>query len=52
VYSPIESNGNALAFFDRPIAARLGVATYAIYGWPLMARRRRPVGVLEPETAP
>jgi TctA family transporter len=40
VSSMIKSDGNALAFFSRPIAASLGALTIAIWLWPLVKRRR------------
>jgi TctA family transporter len=40
VSSLIKSNGNALAFFERPIAATLGVVTILIWLSPLLRRRR------------
>jgi TctA family transporter len=41
VTSMIKADGNWLAFFERPIAAVLGVATIAVWLWPLVAWRRR-----------
>jgi putative tricarboxylic transport membrane protein len=41
VSSLIKSDGNALAFFERPIAATLGVVTILIWLSPLLRRRRR-----------
>ena len=38
VSSLIKSDGDALAFFSRPIAATLGVMTFAIWLWPLAKR--------------
>ncbi len=35
VTSMIKANGNPLAFFERPIAASLGVVTFVILFWPL-----------------
>jgi TctA family transporter len=43
VSSLIKADGNVLAFFERPIAATLGVVTFAIWLSPLL-RRRRPAG--------
>jgi TctA family transporter len=45
VSSLIKSDGSVLAFFSRPIAATLGVVTFAIWLWPLAKRQfaRRPV---------
>ncbi|KQW40161.1 tripartite tricarboxylate transporter permease [Rhizobacter sp. Root404] len=40
VSSLIKSNGSALAFFERPIAATLGVVTILIWLSPLLRRRR------------
>jgi len=44
VSSMIKADGNLAAFFSRPIAATLGVLTFAIWLWPgvrsLLARRR------------
>ena len=40
VSSLIKSDGNLLAFFSRPIAATLGVITFAIWLSPLLKRRR------------
>ncbi len=44
VTSLIKSDGNPLAFFERPIAAALGALTIAIWLWPLAKRaiRARP----------
>jgi len=39
--SMIKADGNLLAFFDRPIAAVLGVFTLAIWGFALVAAARR-----------
>jgi putative tricarboxylic transport membrane protein len=36
--SLIKADGNFLAFFERPIAAALGVLTLLIWGWPLFKR--------------
>jgi len=36
--SLIKADGNFLAFFERPIAAVLGVLTLLIWGWPLFRR--------------
>lgn len=41
VSSLIKSDGNVLAFFGRPIAATLGVITFAIWLSPLLRSRRR-----------
>jgi len=41
VSSLIKSDGNVLAFFGRPIAATLGVITFAIWLSPLLRLRRR-----------
>jgi len=46
--SMIKSDGNLLGFFERPIAAVLGVITLAIWAWVILgwmlrvARGRRP----------
>jgi hypothetical protein len=34
----IKSEGRLLAFFERPIAAGLGVVTLLVWGWPVMRR--------------
>jgi TctA family transporter len=39
VSSLIKSDGSVLAFFSRPIAATLGVVTFAIWLWPLVKRQ-------------
>jgi len=45
VTSMIKSDGNLLAFFDRPVAAALGGLTLAVWFLPLLLRRiRRLVG--------
>ena len=41
VTSMIKSEGNVLAFFERPIAATLGVLTLAVWFLPLLLRRLR-----------
>ena len=41
VSSLIKADGNVLAFFSRPIAATLGVITFAIWLSPLLKLRRR-----------
>ena len=43
VSSLIKADGNVLAFFERPIAATLGVVTLAISLSPLVRRRRAAV---------
>src|SRR5438093_10756278 len=42
VTSMIKSDGDLLAFFSRPIAATLGVLTFAIWTWPLLKSWRKP----------
>jgi TctA family transporter len=49
--SKIKSDGNLLGFFERPIAAVLGVITLAIWAWVILAwmlrvarARRAPIG--------
>jgi TctA family transporter len=45
----IKSDGRLLAFFDRPIAAALGVMTLAVWFLPLLLRRLRVLaGIGEP----
>jgi TctA family transporter len=39
--SMIKSNGNPVAFFERPVAAILGVITIAIWLAPLFLKWRR-----------
>jgi putative tricarboxylic transport membrane protein len=39
--SMIKSGGDLLAFFERPIAAGLGLATILIWLWPLLTRIQR-----------
>jgi TctA family transporter len=39
--SLVKADGNVLAFFERPIAATLGVVTIAIWAAPLLRRRLR-----------
>ena len=52
ITSMIKSDGNLLAFFERPIAATLGVLTLAVWFLPLLMRRlRRLAGVDEPAGA-
>ncbi|QPC44179.1 tripartite tricarboxylate transporter permease [Kaustia mangrovi] len=41
ITSMIKSDGDLLAFFDRPIAAALGAATLAIWLWPVAMRAWR-----------
>jgi putative tricarboxylic transport membrane protein len=41
VTSMIKSDGNLLAFFDRPVAATLGVMTLAVWFLPILMRRLR-----------
>lgn len=52
IQSLISSQGNLLAFFDRPISAVLGIATILVWAWPLarllIRGRRRPAAA--PET--
>jgi TctA family transporter len=36
----IKSDGRFLGFFERPIAACLGIATILIWLWPLVSRLR------------
>jgi TctA family transporter len=36
ITSMIKSDGRFLAFFERPIAALLGVATLLVWAWPAM----------------
>ena len=36
ISSMIKADGRLLAFFERPIAAGLGVLTIAVLAWPLM----------------
>lgn len=49
VTSMIKSNNNIFGFFERPIAASLGVVTFTILFWPvaswLVRRLRQPAGV-------
>ncbi len=40
VTSMIKADGNPLAFFERPVAGVLGVATLLVWSWPLVMRRR------------
>jgi TctA family transporter len=48
ITSMIKSEGHLLAFFERPIAATLGVMTLAVWFLPLLMRRlRRLAGVGE-----
>jgi TctA family transporter len=35
INSMIKANGNPMAFFERPIAAFLGTATFVILFWPV-----------------
>jgi TctA family transporter len=39
ISSMIKGDGRLLAFFERPIAAGLGVLTLAVLAWPLLRRR-------------
>jgi TctA family transporter len=39
ISSMIKADGRLLAFFERPIAAGLGVLTLAVLAWPLLRRR-------------
>ena len=48
--SMIKSNGDLMAFFDRPIAAVLGVVTLAAWTWIVVTAVRRPARAL-PEPA-
>ena len=48
ITSMIKSDGRFLAFFERPIAASLGVATLLIWAWPLVRLLRRPRGAAAP----
>ena len=41
VTSMIKSDGNLLAFFERPVAATLGVMTLAVWFLPILMRRLR-----------
>jgi TctA family transporter len=41
VTSMIKSDGNLLAFFERPVAATLGVLTLAVWFLPILMRRLR-----------
>jgi putative tricarboxylic transport membrane protein len=41
ISSMIKSDGRLMGFFERPIAAGLGVLTLIIWLWPLLAWRRR-----------
>jgi putative tricarboxylic transport membrane protein len=50
VSSLIKADGNVLAFFERPIAATLGVVTLAIWLSPLLRRRRRAAGATSAAT--
>jgi putative tricarboxylic transport membrane protein len=46
VTSMIKSEGHLIAFFERPVAATLGVLTLAVWFLPLLMRRlRRLAGV-------
>ena len=41
VTSMIKAEGNSLAFFERPVAGVLGVATLLVWAWPLVRPWRR-----------
>ena len=41
VTSLIKAEGNPLAFFERPVAGTLGVATLLVWAWPAVMRWRR-----------
>jgi TctA family transporter len=41
ISSMIKSDGRLIGFFERPIAAGLGVLTLIVWLWPLLAWRRR-----------
>jgi putative tricarboxylic transport membrane protein len=41
ISSMIKSDGRLLGFFERPIAAGLGILTLIVWFWPLLAWRRR-----------
>jgi TctA family transporter len=41
VTSMIKADGNLLAFFERPVAATLGVLTLAVWFLPILLRRLR-----------
>jgi TctA family transporter len=43
VTSMIKADGNPLAFFERPVAGALGVATILVWLWPVVAAQRRRV---------
>ncbi len=36
--SLVKADGQVAAFFERPIAAALGVLTLAVWAWPLLRR--------------
>ncbi len=42
----IKSDGNLLAFFERPVAATLGAMTLAIWFLPILLRRLRRLAVV------
>ena len=46
VTSMIKADGNLLAFFERPIAAGLGIFTILVWTSPLILRALRPKGSL------
>ncbi len=48
VTSMIKSDGNWLAFFERPVAATLGALTLAVWFLPLLLRRLRRLAGVEP----
>ncbi len=48
VTSMIKSEGNLLAFFERPVAATLGALTIAVWFLPLLLRRLRRLAGIEP----
>jgi putative tricarboxylic transport membrane protein len=50
VSSLIKADGNVLAFFERPIAATLGVVTFLIWLSPLLRLRRRAAGATSAAT--
>jgi TctA family transporter len=41
ISSMIKSDGRLMGFFERPIAAGLGILTLVVWFWPLLAWRRR-----------
>jgi TctA family transporter len=40
ITSMIKADGRFLGFFERPIAAALGIATILLWLWPLLRRLR------------